>query len=253
VSDIFQVGGAQAIAAMAYGTESVPQVDKIVGPGNVYVTTAKLEVSQTTPIDIPAGPSEVLILADETANPAYVTADLLAQAEHDQEAIAILFTTSKELAYAVKQNLDTQHPISPPTQPDNVPNPLNTMIVLFDHLDQAIACANKIAPEHLAIQTSTPRTILKKIQNAGAVFLGSYSPVAFGDYSAGLNHVLPTGGYAKVYSGLSTGDFCKTINYLECTQQGFNTLKKTTLTIAALEGLLKHAKSVSIRSENHAA
>lgn len=247
--EVYRVGGAQAIAAMAYGTENVPKVDKIVGPGNVFVTTAKLEVSQDVAIDIPAGPSEVLIIADETANASFVASDLLAQAEHDPRAWAILLTTSKNLALAVKEEVYKQ--LGSLSRKETVKLSMQTggLIVLVKNIEEAVDYANLIAPEHLQILTRAPRKVFDKIQNAGAVFLGQYSPVAFGDYSAGLNHVLPTGGYAKFYSGLSTRDFVKTINFLECSKQGYLSLKRMTVTLAKLEGFNGHARSVSIRGE----
>ena len=250
-TEIYRVGGTQAIAAMAYGTETVPKVDKIVGPGNVFVTAAKLEVSKDVAIDIPAGPSEILIIADETANASFIASDLLAQAEHDLQAWAILLTTSKDLALAVKEELYKQ--IESLSRTETIKASIQTggLIVIVKNIEEAVDYANLIAPEHLQIQTKTPRKVFSKIQNAGAVFLGNYSPVAFGDYSAGLNHVLPTGGYAKSYSGLSTMDFVKTINFLQCSRQGYLNLKRTTVTLAKLEGFDGHARSVSIRGEEN--
>jgi len=248
VTEIYRVGGAQAIAAMAYGTETVPRVDKIVGPGNVFVTAAKLEVSKDVAIDIPAGPSEILIIADETANASFVASDLLAQAEHDPQAWAILLTTSKDLALAVKEEVYKQMDFFfSRTETVKTSIQRGGLIVIVKNVEEAVDYANLIAPEHLQIQTKTPRRVFNKIQNAGAVFLGNYSPVAFGDYSSGLNHVLPTGGYAKFYSGLSTRDFVKTINFLQCSKQGYLNMKKTTITLAKMEGFDGHAKSVSIR------
>jgi histidinol dehydrogenase len=248
-TEIYRVGGAQAIAAMAYGTETVPKVDKIVGPGNVFVTAAKLEVSKDVAIDIPAGPSEVLIIADETAKASFVASDLLAQAEHDPMSWAILLAISKDLALAVEEKVRKQRDSL--SRKETVKSSMQTrgLIVLVENIEEAIAYANIIAPEHLQILTRAPRKVFDKIQSAGAVFLGSYSPVAFGDYSAGLNHVLPTGGYAKSYSGLSTRDFVKTINFLECDKEGYLNLERLTATLAKLEGLNGHAKSVSIRGE----
>ncbi|KPV63412.1 MAG: bifunctional histidinal dehydrogenase/ histidinol dehydrogenase [Candidatus Bathyarchaeota archaeon BA2] len=249
VTEIYRVGGAQAIAAMAYGTETVPKVDKIIGPGNVFVTAAKLEVSKDVAIDIPAGPSEVLIIADETANASFVAADLLAQAEHDPRAWAILLTTSKDLALAVEKEVRKQWESL--SRKETVKSSMQTggLIVLIKNLEEAVDYANLIAPEHLQILTRTPRKVFDKIQSAGAVFLGQYSPVAFGDYSAGLNHVLPTGGYAKSYSGLSTRDFVKTINFLECSKKGYLSLERMTVTLAKLEGFNGHTRSVSIRGD----
>jgi histidinol dehydrogenase len=251
VTEIYRVGGAQAIAAMAYGTETVPKVDKIVGPGNVFVTAAKLEVSKDVAIDIPAGPSEVLVITDETANASFIASDLLAQAEHDPQAWAILLTISKDIALAVKEEVYKQMESLSRTETVKASIQRGGLIVIVKNIEEAVNYANLIAPEHLQIQTKTPREVFSKIQNAGAVFLGDYSPVAFGDYSAGLNHVLPTGGYAKVYSGLSTRDFVKTINFMQCSRQGYLNLKRTTVTLAKLEGFDGHARSVSIRGEEN--
>jgi len=249
VDEVYRVGGAQAIAAMAYGTNSLKPVDKIVGPGNVYVTAAKIEVSRDVAIDVPAGPSEILVLADETANPAYVAADLLAQAEHDAQAWAILFTCSENIATEVQQQIAVQLKSLSRTQ--IIKSSLQKgLIITTKDINEAIELSNLIAPEHLQIQTKDPNKVFRKIRNAGAVFLGRYSPVSFGDYSSGLNHVLPTAGYAKIYSGLSSLDFVKTMNFLECTKEGFNNLKDTAVTIAELEGFDAHAKAVSIREEN---
>lgn len=249
VTEFYKVGGAQAISAMAYGTETVKKVDKIVGPGNVYVTAAKLEVNKDTAIDIPAGPSEILVIADETANPSYIAADLLAQAEHDPKALAILVTTSKTIAIEVKNQVDRQ--INALTRINIINSSLEKggLIVITRNLKEAIELTNMIAPEHLQIQTKNPTKVLNKIQNAGAIFLGAYSPVSFGDYSAGINHVLPTAGYAKIYSGLSCLDFVKTMNFLECNKEGFKNLKETAIILAEMEGFDAHAKAVSIREE----
>jgi histidinol dehydrogenase len=250
-TDIYRVGGAQAIAAMAYGTETVPKVNKIVGPGNVFVTAAKLEVSKDVAIDIPAGPSEVLIIADGNANASFIASDLLAQAEHDPQALAILLTTSKDLASAVKEEVHRQ--MESLSRIETVKSSIQTggLIVIVKNIREAVYYANLLAPEHLQIQTKNPRRVFDKIQNAGTVFLGNYSPVAFGDYSSGLNHVLPTGGYAKIYSGLSARDFIKTINFLQCSRRGYLNLKGTTVTLAKMEGFDGHAKSVFIRSEEN--
>lgn len=251
VTEVYRIGGAQAIAAMAYGTHTVPQVDKIVGPGNSWVTAAKLEVSRDVAIDIPAGPSEILIIADETGDPSFIASDLLAQAEHDRQALAILLTPSQELGSAVKDEVDKQ--VRTLCRTETVKSSMQTrgFIVIVENIQQAVKYANSIAPEHLHIQTQSPGKIFEKIQNAGAVFLGKYSPVAFGDYSSGLNHVLPTNGYATTCSGLSTTDFLKRINFLQCTRKGYQQLKSTTLTLAEMEGLDGHAKSVLIRDEEN--
>jgi histidinol dehydrogenase len=249
VTELYRVGGAQAIAAMAYGTETVPKVDKIVGPGNVFVTAAKLEVSKDVAIDIPAGPSEILIIADETGNASFIASDLIAQAEHDPRALAILLTTSQGLALAVKEEVYKQMKFLSRTETIKSCIQTGGLIIVVENIEEAVNYANLIAPEHLQIQTKTPSKVFNKIQSVGAVFLGEYSPVAFGDYSSGLNHVLPTGGYAKSYSGLSTRDFVKTINFVQCSRQGYLNLKETTITLAKMEGFEGHAKSVSIRSE----
>jgi histidinol dehydrogenase len=248
VNEFYRVGGAQAIAAMAYGTEVIQSVDKIVGPGNVYVTAAKLEVNRDVAIDTPAGPSEVLIIADESANASYIAADLLAQAEHDPQAWAILLTTSETLASVVKDELNSQ--MKSLARIEIIKSSLQKgLIVTVRDIEEATELANMIAPEHLEIQTAAPEEVLSKIRNAGAVFLGGYSPVSFGDYSSGLNHVLPTAGYAKIYSGLSSLDFVKTMNFMQCSKEGYRNLKETAVTIADMEGFDAHAKAVSIREE----
>ncbi len=249
VTEIYRVGGAQAIAAMAYGTEIVPKVDKIVGPGNVFVTAAKLEVSKDVAIDVPAGPSEVLIIADESGKASFIASDLLAQTEHDPQAWAILLTTSEALASAVKEEVNRQMKSLSRTEVIKSSIQKGGLIVVVRNIEEAIEYANLIAPEHLQIQTKAPTEVFNKIRNAGAVFLGGYSPVAFGDYSSGLNHVLPTRGYARFYSGLSTLDFVKTINFLQCSRAGYETLKETAVTLAKMEGFDGHAKSVAIRED----
>jgi histidinol dehydrogenase len=249
VSAVYRVGGAQAIAGMAYGTGTVPGVDKIVGPGNVFVTAAKLEVIKDVAIDNPAGPSEVLIIADETGNASFIASDLLAQAEHDPQAWAILLTSSEKLASAVKEEVYRQTKSLSRTEIINSSIQKRGLIVIVNSIEEAIDYTNMIAPEHLQIQTENPTEVLGRIQNAGAIFLGRYSPVAFGDYSSGLNHVLPTAGYAKIYSGLSSLDFVKTMNFLQCSKEGYRNLKETTVTIAEMEGFDAHAKSVTIREE----
>ncbi len=249
VSDFYRVGGAQAIAAMAYGTSEIQSVDKIVGPGNIYVTAAKLEVNKDVAIDIPAGPSEILIIADQTANPVYIAADLLAQAEHDSQAWAILITTSETLASAVKD--EVIHQMNLLSRLDVIKSSLKKrgLIITVRSIEEATELVNLMAPEHLQIQTVAPEEVFRNIRNAGAIFLGGYSPVSFGDYSSGLNHVLPTAGYAKIYSGLSSLDFVKTMNFMHCNKEGYRNLKETTITLAEMEGFSAHAKAVSIREE----
>jgi len=246
-TDFYRIGGAQAIAAMAYGTETVPKVDKIVGPGNIFVIAAKMQVSRDVAIDLPAGPSEILIIADDTANPSVIASNLLAQAEHDPNVWTILLTTSERLAFAVEKKVKTQLKLLSRKKIAKSSIQKRGFIVIVNDLYDAVNYANMIAPEHLQILTNTPSKVLDRVQNAGAVFLGEYSLVAFGDYSAGMNHVLPTGGYARIYSGLSARDFVKTISFLKCSEEGYLNLKKTTITLAKLEGFNGHAKSVSMR------
>jgi histidinol dehydrogenase len=248
VNEFYKIGGVQAIAAMAYGTDTVKKVDKIVGPGNSYVTAAKIEVNKDVAIDIPAGPSEILVIADETANASFIASDLLAQAEHDTQAWSNLLTNSKKLALNVKKEIEDQ--MQSLSRIEIIKSSIQkTLIVIVKDIDEAIEISNMIAPEHLQIQTKSPDKIMKKIRNAGAIFLGKYSPVSFGDYSSGLNHVLPTAGYAKIYSGLSSLDFLKTMNFLKCSKTGYQNLKETTLTIAKMEGFDAHSQAVKIRED----
>lgn len=246
-TEIYKVGGAQAIAALAYGTETIPKVEKIIGPGNIYVTTAKLLVSWDVAIDLPAGPTELLIVADETAEPSIIACDLIAQAEHDARALTILLTPSESLAYKVQEKVKSLLTELPKENPAWQSIGTNCFIITVEDLAEAIRYANVIAPEHIEVLTKNPREKLAKIRNAGAVFLGKYSAVAFGDYSAGTNHVLPTGGYAKVFSGLSVRDFVKAINFVECSEKGYRSLKEITMALARLEGLTGHVKSVLAR------
>ena len=249
VTDIFRIGGAQAIAAMAYGTGTVPKVDVIVGPGNIYVTSAKLLVSSDVKVDLPAGPSELLVLADKSSNPLFVAADLVSQAEHDPSAAVVLVTTSRsfgervvKLAYKLASNLPTK---------DTIVSALNNgWVILVENLDEAVKFINLYAPEHLEIQVENAEYVLEKVRNAGAIFLGKYSPVAVGDYAAGSNHVLPTGGYAKAYSGLSVDCFVKRISVVKCTLSGLKELSEVVSTLAELEGLPAHAESVRVRLNN---
>jgi histidinol dehydrogenase len=248
VNEFYKIGGVQAIAAMAYGTDTVKKVDKIVGPGNSYVTAAKIEVNKDVAIDIPAGPSEILVIADETANASFIASDLLAQAEHDTQAWSNLLTNSKKLALNVKKEIEDQ--MQSLSRIEIIKSSIQkTLIIIVKDIDEAIEISNMIAPEHLQIQTKSPDKIMKKIRNAGAIFLGKYSPVSFGDYSSGLNHVLPTAGYAKIYSGLSSLDFLKTMNFLKCSKTGYQNLKETTLTIAKMEGFDAHSQAVKIRED----
>lgn len=246
-NDIYRIGGVQAIAAMASGTETIPRVDKIVGPGNIFVTAAKIQISRDVAIDLPAGPSEILIIADNTANPSLIASSLLAQAEHDANAWTILLTTSESLAFAVEKEVEAQLKLLSRREIAESSVKTRGFIVIVKNAKEAINYANIIAPEHLQILTKAPSKVLVDIQNAGAVFLGEYSLVAFGDYSSGINHVLPTGGSAKTRSGLSTRDFLKTISFLECSKQGYLNMKKTTIALAKLEGFDGHVRSVLVR------
>ena len=249
VERVFKVGGAQAIAAMAYGTESIPKVDKIFGPGSAWVTAAKLLVGNDpagAALDLPAGPSEVLVLADDTANPEFVAADLLAQAEHSGDAQVVLVTTSRALVENVNIALQQQRArLSRSGTLDQAIE--HTRLILVDTLEQAFEVSNTYAPEHLIVQTREPRRWLPLVRNAGSVFLGPWTPETMGDYCSGTNHVLPTYGFARAYSGLSLNDFLKRITVQELTAAGLKDLGPTALTIAGLEGLDAHANAVSVR------
>ena len=246
-TEIYRIGGAQAVAALAYGTETVSKVEKIVGPGNIYVTAAKLLVSMEVAVDLPAGPTELLIIADESVDPGIVACDIIAQAEHDAKALTIALATSESLAYRIEKEMRRQLKTLPKRSIARKSIRNNCFIVITENLESAIRYANLIAPEHLEILTEKPHDLLGKLRNAGAVFIGRHSAVAFGDYSAGINHVLPTGGYARTFSGLSVWSFLKTINFLECDAGGYQNLKDMTVTLAKLEGFDGHAKSVLSR------
>jgi len=243
VNKIFNIGGVQAIAAMAYGTESVPKVDKIVGPGNLYVTTAKKLVYGDVGIDFLAGPSEIMIIADEKSNPKFIAADMLAQAEHDKMASAILVTDSKEVAKATQQELKKQLQQIKTKQIAEQSLKNNCAIILVKDLDEAFKIANEFAPEHLEIMSSN-KALLKKVQNAGSVFLGENSPEAAGDYCSGPNAVLPTAGTARIKAGLSVLDFVKIISVQKLTKKGLANLKPTIIALADMETLDAHKKSV---------
>ncbi|NRA61618.1 MAG: histidinol dehydrogenase [Psychrobium sp.] len=249
IDDIFQVGGAQAIAAMAFGTDSVPKVDKIFGPGNRYVTEAKKQVSSTiggAAIDMPAGPSEVLVIADSTANPAFIAADLLSQAEHGSDSQTILLTPCSQLASNVTKEIEKQ--LQPLTRQRIARDALaHSHILITDDLDSAISISNSYAPEHLIIQTENPRQILNHIYAAGSVFLGPWSPESAGDYASGTNHVLPTYGMCNSFSSLSLVDFTRRFTVQELTYDGLNNLSRAIIPIAMAEGLDAHANAVSIR------
>lgn len=249
IKSIYKVGGAQAIAALAYGTETVPKVDKIYGPGNKYVMAAKLQVASDpdgAALDMPAGPSEVLVIADDQANPAFVASDLLAQAEHDIDARAILVTTSQRQAKAVMQALEQQ--IVNLKRLSVIRAALDrSQIVIAPDLETCFDIANEFAPEHLILQIDTPEEYVDTIINAGSVFMGPWSPEAAGDYASGTNHVLPTSGYARAYSGLSVDAFMKSITFQTLSPEGLLEIGSVIETLADLEKLDAHKNSVSIR------
>jgi histidinol dehydrogenase len=249
VHRVFKAGGAQAIAALAYGTETVPAVDKIVGPGNAYVAEAKRQVFGKVAIDMIAGPSEILVVADKTCNPAYVAADLLSQAEHDRMASAVLVTDSTELASAVSKQLEKQIPLLSRSDIARTSIDNNGKIIVADNLFVAVDIANELAPEHLEICTDSPFDYLSRIKNAGSVFLGKHCPEAVGDYFAGPNHTLPTSGTARFSSPLSVDDFVKKTQYTYYTREALESIAGDVDAFAKAEGLTAHAKSVSIRFE----
>jgi len=228
VDEIYKVGGAQAIAALAFGTKTIPKVDKIVGPGNQYVTEAKRQVFGYCDIDMIAGPSEVVVLANQYSNPEYIKADLLAQGEHHM-GLSILVTNSKKLARMMRREIEKGY------------------IILVKNMDEAIDVINDIAPEHLEIQIKSPQKVIKKIRHAGAIFIGPYSPTAVGDYVAGPSHVLPTGGTARFFSGLGLSDFVKSIHVINYTKKGLERSRASLEKLAEMEGLPKHLESVKAR------
>jgi histidinol dehydrogenase len=247
VSEIYKLGGAQAIAALAFGTQNVPRVDKIVGPGNIYVATAKKQVFGTVAIDMVAGPSEILIIADEQANPAYLAADLLSQAEHDERAAAILICLSNQQAAAVEVELARQLPALPRQATARRALESQGAIIIADNLAQAISLANAIAPEHLELAVAQPFELLPGIENAGSIFLGAYTPEPLGDYWAGPNHVLPTGGLARCFGPLSVDDFIKRSSYIFYTEQALREAADSVIAFAEHEGLAAHANSIRLR------
>ena len=249
IDKIFKVGGAQAVAALAYGTESVPKVDKIVGPGNAFVAEAKKQVFGQVSIDMIAGPSEILIVADEKTNPRFVAADLLSQAEHDKMASAVLVTNSLDLANKVSEELEKQIPqlLRREIARESIDN--NGKIIVAENLDEAIEIANEIAPEHLELCVDNPFDYLDKIRHAGSIFMGRNCPEALGDYFAGPNHTLPTSGTAKFSSPLSVDDFVKKTQYTYYTYDALEKVAKDVAFFAEKEGLTAHAKSAVIRTE----
>lgn len=249
VDKIFKVGGAQAIAALAYGTETIPAVDKIVGPGNAFVAEAKKQVFGKVSIDMIAGPSEILIVADGKSNPAYVAADLLSQAEHDKMASAVLICDSEELATAVSDEIEKQLPELLRYEIARSSIDTNGKIIVTDNLLDAIEAANKLAPEHLELCADNPFDYLDKIRHAGSVFLGRYCPEALGDYLAGANHTLPTSGSARFSSPLSVDDFIKKTQYTYYTRDALRRVAGDVALFAEKEGLTAHARSAVIRTE----
>lgn len=249
VGTIYKVGGAQAIAAMAYGTKSLPKVDKITGPGNIFVALAKKAVYGHVSIDSVAGPSEITVLADETANPRYVAADLLSQAEHDELASAILVTTSAELAEKVSEEVDKF--TAKLERKEIIQKSLDNFgrILVADNMEEAIRAVNEIASEHLELVTRDPFLLMTKIRNAGAIFIGDHSSEPFGDYFAGPNHVLPTNGTAKFFSALSVDDFIKKTSIIYSSREALGSMHEDIETFAKAEGLTAHANSIHVRFE----
>lgn len=249
VDKIYKAGGAQAIAALAYGTESIPKVDKIVGPGNIYVALAKKAVYGHVSIDSIAGPSEILVVADETANPRYVAADLLSQAEHDELASAILVTTSEKLAHEVSDQVDGF--LKELSRAEIISKSLDNYgyILLADTMEDVIDVANEIASEHLEIQTKNPFEVMTKIRNAGAIFIGEYASEPLGDYFAGPNHILPTNGTAKFFSPLSVDDFIKKSSIISYSREALQKVHKDIESFAKAEQLTAHANSIHVRFE----
>lgn len=246
---VYKVGGSQAIAALAYGTETIPKVDKIVGPGNIYVALAKKQVYGNVSIDSIAGPSEILVLADETANPRYVAADLLSQAEHDELASAILVTTSETLAKEVEKEIEGF--LQELSRTEIIQKSLDNFgyILVADTMDQAIETANAIASEHLEIVTANAFDVMTKIKNAGAIFIGEYSSEPLGDYFAGPNHVLPTNGTAKFFSPLSVDDFIKKSSIIYYSREALEPIHEDIIAFATAEQLTAHANSIKVRFE----
>ncbi|HUI68036.1 MAG TPA: histidinol dehydrogenase [Nitrospirota bacterium] len=247
VTEIYKIGGAQAIAAMAYGTATIPKVDKIVGPGNIYVATAKRYVFGQVDIDMIAGPSEILIIADHTANPAFVASDLLSQAEHDELASSILVTTSRDLAEKVDADVERQ--LANLSRKKIARKAIDRFgaIVLVKTLQEAADVSNSIAPEHLELAVEMPFDLLAHIKNAGAIFLGHFTPESVGDYIAGPNHVLPTGGTARFFSPLSTDSFMKKSSLIFYTREGLDKVAEAVMQIADVEGLEAHGNTIRVR------
>ena len=249
VDRVFLMGGAQAVAALAYGTETVPKVDKIVGPGNIYVATAKKQLYGTVDIDMVAGPSEILVLADETANPRYLAADLMSQAEHDPMASAILLTTSEAIARETAAELERQ--VQTLSRKDIILESLSNFgaILVCSTMEEAVGFANELAPEHLEVCVRDPMEYIGRLDNAGSMFLGNYSPEPLGDYFAGPNHVLPTNGTAKFFSPLGVDDFIKKSSIIYYTRSALLPQADDIIRLAQAEGLTAHANSIQVRKE----
>ena len=249
-TEIYKIGGAQAIAAMAYGTETIPKVDKIVGPGNIFVTAAKKLVYGDVDIDFPAGPSEVLIIADENSNPDYIAIDLMAQAEHDPNAACVLVTTSETLALKVDQIINEKSVQMKRSEIITESLEKYGLIMIAPSIEEAVEFSNKYAPEHLIIMIEEPEEVVKNITNAGSIFLGELTPVSAGDYGSGTNHVLPTSGCARMYSGLSAESFIKKPTVQKLNEKGVINLNEMVTTLAEYEGLYAHAESFKKRYSN---
>jgi histidinol dehydrogenase len=250
VDEVYKVGGAQAIVALAYGTETIKPVRKIVGPGSKYVTMAKVLVSQDAAIDMPAGPSEVLVLADEMANPRFVALDMISQAEHGEDSVAGLITTSRKLAAEVQSLLAKMSASA--ARKEIVIKALEKygFIITCESTDEAVALANIFAPEHVEVMTQTPMEVAERITSAGLILVGSYSPVALSDYGSGTNHVLPTGGFGSAFSGLSALDFTRRVSIVESTKQGLSKLKNHVKVMTEAENLPNHYKAIEARFDN---
>jgi len=246
-SRLFKIGGPWAIGSLAYGTQLVPKVDKIVGPGNKYVTAAKLLVFGVVDIDSPAGPSEALLLADDAAEPRFLALDFLSQVEHDPEAAAVLVTTSREVAQRVVEIINTELPHLPRREIIEAALGKYSAVLVVSSLEAALEFANLYAPEHLQVVTRDPFALLPRIQHAGSIFLGPFAPVPVGDYASGTNHVLPTGQCARMFSGLSVDDFIKKPTFQHLTREALASLKDTVITLAENEGLYLHARAVAER------
>lgn len=249
IKTIYKIGGAQAIAALAYGTETIPKVDKIFGPGNQYVTAAKILVSQDVAIDMPAGPSEVLVIADETANPAFIAADLLADGEHGDDSACVLVTTSQSIATQTAQEIEKQLAVLPTAE--RVRNSLaaNGLMAVTNTLDEAIQFSNEYAPEHLHIMTKDNQEVIKKITSAGSVFVGDWTSKSSGDYATGANHVLPTSQTARMFPPLGVDAFGKWMQVQECTKEGLANIREAVELLSDIEGLPAHKRSTAIRFE----